>query len=58
MTTPYGAVEVKIGSRRGELWQWSPEYESCRERAEAAGVPWKEVFASALARRGAGSENG
>lgn len=48
--TPYGAVAVKIARdpQSGEVWNVAPEYEVCRERARAAGVPVKEVVAAAL----------
>jgi uncharacterized protein (TIGR00299 family) protein len=48
--TPFGPVAVKLGRRDGAVWQWSPEYESCRAVASAAGVPWREVYQAALRR--------
>lgn len=47
--TPHGKVRIKLGRRGGETWNASPEYEDVRARAEAAGVPFKQVWAEALA---------
>jgi len=47
--TPHGPVRVKLGWQGGETWSASPEYEDVRARAEAAGVPFKQVWAEALA---------
>jgi uncharacterized protein (TIGR00299 family) protein len=47
--TPYGAVGVKVGRRKGEVCNAQPEFEDCRRAAEARGVPVKEVWAAALA---------
>lgn len=49
VATPYGAVQVKLGLRGGEVWNLAPEYESCRARAQEHGVPLKLVYAAALA---------
>lgn len=48
--TPYGVVKVKVGKKGGEVVNVAPEYESCREAAEGAGVPLKDVYQVALAR--------
>ena len=45
--TPYGSVAVKIGKLDGKVVQSSPEYESCRKVADAAGVPIKAVYEAA-----------
>jgi pyridinium-3,5-bisthiocarboxylic acid mononucleotide nickel chelatase len=45
--TPFGLVTVKLGKLDGKVIQASPEYESCRKLAEAAGVPIKEVYETA-----------
>ena len=50
--TPYGEVTVKLGLRDGKVVQRSPEFESCRAVAEAAGVAVRVVFAAALAASG------
>ena len=49
VVTPFGEVRVKIGRRDGTILQRSPEFESCRQLAEAADVPIKDVFAAATA---------
>jgi uncharacterized protein (DUF111 family) len=45
--TPFGPVTVKLGKLDGKVVQASPEFESCRKVAEAAGVPIKEVYEAA-----------
>ena len=47
--TTHGPVRVKLGSLDGETLNAAPEYEDVRARAEAAGVPFKQVWAEALA---------
>ncbi|HSP18572.1 MAG TPA: LarC family nickel insertion protein, partial [Myxococcaceae bacterium] len=47
--TPHGPVRVKVGSLDGEKLNAAPEYEDVRARAEASGVPFKQVWAEALA---------
>lgn len=47
VATPYGEVSVKIGSREGVVVRRSPEIESCRLCAQAAGVTVQEVYQSA-----------
>ena len=47
--TPQGPVRVKVGSLDGVALNAAPEYEDVRARAEAAGVPFKQVWAEALA---------
>jgi pyridinium-3,5-bisthiocarboxylic acid mononucleotide nickel chelatase len=46
--TAYGSVAVKIGSLNGRRVQAAPEFESCRQLADQAGVPLKQVYAAAL----------
>ena len=46
--TPWGRVRVKRGLRNGEVLNAHPEFEDCREVAEASGVPLKQVMAAAL----------
>ncbi|HMK72801.1 MAG TPA: nickel pincer cofactor biosynthesis protein LarC, partial [Myxococcaceae bacterium] len=56
--TPHGPVRIKVGTLGDEALNAAPEYEDVRARAEAAGVPVKQVWAEALAawsRRGRGS---
>ncbi|HEY5744040.1 MAG TPA: nickel insertion protein, partial [Terrimicrobiaceae bacterium] len=45
--TPYGTVSIKLGFLGDELVQAVPEYESCRETAEKAGVSVKDVYIAA-----------
>ncbi|EAU69042.1 conserved hypothetical protein [Stigmatella aurantiaca DW4/3-1] len=47
--TPWGRVRVKRGLRGTEVLNAHPEFEDCRQVAEAAGVPLKQVMAAALA---------
>lgn len=47
--TAHGPVRVKVGSLEGQTLNAAPEYEDVRARAEAAGVPFKQVWAEALA---------
>ena len=47
VATPYGEVSVKIGSREGVIVRRSPEIESCRVCAQAAGVTVQEVYQAA-----------
>ncbi len=47
--TPFGPVQVKRGWLDGRVVQRAPEFESCRQVAEQAGVPVKQVFEAALA---------
>jgi uncharacterized protein (DUF111 family) len=47
--TAHGPVRVKVGSLNGETLNAAPEYEDVRARAEATGVPFKQVWAEALA---------
>jgi pyridinium-3,5-bisthiocarboxylic acid mononucleotide nickel chelatase len=46
--TPYGPVGIKLGHRSGRLYNVQPEFDDCQDRATAAGVPLKEVWAAAL----------
>jgi uncharacterized protein (DUF111 family) len=45
--TPYGMVRVKLGFLGDELVQAVPEYASCHEVAESAGVSVKDVYVAA-----------
>lgn len=42
--TDWGEVTVKIGTHAGEIVQWAPEYEECRQIAEKHGIPLKKVY--------------
>ncbi len=46
--TPYGKVAVKVGSMGGDIMQFSPEYENCKQIARKKKVPVKKVYESAL----------
>lgn len=45
--TPYGLVRIKLGLLGDELVQAVPEYESCREVAQLAGVSVRDVYVAA-----------
>ncbi|MFL5321724.1 MAG: nickel pincer cofactor biosynthesis protein LarC [Myxococcaceae bacterium] len=47
--TKYGAIRIKLGSRRGAVLNANPEYEDCRAAGEKHGVAVKQVWAEALA---------
>ncbi|AUW93095.1 TIGR00299 family protein [Sulfobacillus thermotolerans] len=47
VSTPYGAVRMKIAGRHGQIWNAAPEYEDCRRQAHEAGVPLKDVYQAA-----------
>jgi uncharacterized protein (TIGR00299 family) protein len=47
--TPYGTVRLKVAALDGEVLGAEPEFEDCRRRATAAGVPVKRVWAAAAA---------
>jgi uncharacterized protein (DUF111 family) len=49
VATPFGEVRVKIGYWGDEVLKVTPEYEECRERAEAAGLPVGRVYQAAVA---------
>lgn len=45
--TPYGTVRIKVGFLGDEIVQAAPEYESCREVAQRAGVSVRDVHLAA-----------
>jgi uncharacterized protein (TIGR00299 family) protein len=47
VTTPYGRVTVKIGALDGQVLQAAPEYESCKQLADANNVPLKTIYDAA-----------
>lgn len=49
VATPWGRVRVKLGIWEGARTTAAPEFEDCRARAEAAGVPVRLVYEAALA---------
>jgi uncharacterized protein (TIGR00299 family) protein len=47
--TAYGPIRVKIGRRRGAVYNAWPEFDDCQRAAGEKGVAIKEVLAAALA---------
>jgi uncharacterized protein (TIGR00299 family) protein len=45
--TPHGEVTVKVGKLNGKVVQATPEFESCKQLAEKAGVPLKQIYEAA-----------
>jgi hypothetical protein len=48
VTTPYGDIRIKIGSRNGEVFNAAPEFEDCRTAAAQHNVPVKLVQQAAI----------
>lgn len=48
VATSFGEIEVKTGWLGGKVIQATPEFESCKKAAAAAGVPVKQVYAEAM----------
>ena len=49
MRTAYGEVRIKVGRRRGRIYNAQPEFDDCERAAAATSTPVKEVWAAALA---------
>ncbi len=49
VTTPYGPIRIKLGSREGNILNAAPEFEDCRTAATAHHVPVKQVLQAATA---------
>ena len=49
VTTPYGEIRIKLGSRNGEIFNAAPEFEDCRAAAAKHNVPLKLVQQAAIA---------
>jgi uncharacterized protein (TIGR00299 family) protein len=49
VTTPYGEIRIKLGSRSGEVLNAAPEFEDCRTAAAKHNVPLKLVQQAAIA---------
>ncbi|MBI5379952.1 MAG: LarC family nickel insertion protein, partial [Nitrospirae bacterium] len=49
VSTPYGAVRVKVSADTSRVLTATPEYEDVRRLAEQAGVPVREVLSAAQA---------
>jgi hypothetical protein len=48
VTTPYGEIRIKIGSRNNETFNAAPEFEDCRAAAQKHNVPVKQVMQTAV----------
>lgn len=48
--TDYGPVRVKVSRLAGEVLNFAPEYEDCRQIARQQGVPLKKILAEASRR--------
>lgn len=48
VSTPFGQVRIKTGHLGDRIVSAAPEYEDCRQAAQAAGVPVREVIAAAV----------
>ena len=48
VTTRFGDVRIKIGSRNGLVSNYAPEYEDCRRIAAEKKIPLKTVMADAM----------
>jgi uncharacterized protein (DUF111 family) len=46
--TKFGNVTVKLGELNGEIVQFAPEYESCKQVAAKAKTPLKQVYEAAV----------
>ncbi len=49
VTTPYGDIRIKVGSRNNEIYNAAPEFEDCRAAAAAQNIPVKQVQQAAIA---------
>jgi len=47
VSTPYGAVKVKLGILDGKVIQAAPEYEDCKRISQQKNVPLKTVYEAA-----------
>ena len=48
VSTEFGEVAVKIGSRGNDVRQVAPEYESCRSLAESTGASLRLIYEQAV----------
>jgi uncharacterized protein (DUF111 family) len=58
VTTTFGDIRVKVGTRSGEIYNTAPEFEDCRAAAEQHGVAVKTVQQEAIAAYVSLSANG
>jgi hypothetical protein len=49
VTTGFGPIRIKVGSRAGQIMTALPEYEDCLRLAEERGVAFREVYDAARA---------
>ena len=49
VSTPYGDIRIKIGSRSGEIFNAAPEFDDCRAAAAQHSIPVKQVQQAAIA---------
>jgi hypothetical protein len=49
VSTPYGNIRIKVGSRNNEILNAAPEFEDCRAAAAKHNVPLKLVQQAAIA---------
>jgi pyridinium-3,5-bisthiocarboxylic acid mononucleotide nickel chelatase len=49
VTTPYGEIRIKVGTRNNETYNAAPEFEDCRAAAAKHNVPVKQVQQAAIA---------
>ena len=49
VTTSYGDIRIKVGSRNNETYNASPEFEDCRAAAAKHNIPVKQVQQAAIA---------
>src|SRR6185503_14454710 len=48
VSTSYGDVAVKVGRLNGRVIQTAPEFGSCKQLAEQAGIPLKTIYEAAI----------
>jgi len=49
VSTPYGDIRIKVGSRNGEELNAAPEFEDCRTAGKTHDIPVKQVIQAATA---------
>ena len=48
VSTPYGELRIKVGTRKGQDITYSPEMDDCVKQADAHGVAVRVVYEAAL----------
>jgi hypothetical protein len=46
--TPWGAIRIKLGSLKGDVTHYAPEYDDCRRLALENKIPLKTVMQEAV----------